>query len=246
MWLQTNVKLHHYTVSHSVTYVVFVFPTTCMSCNQYPVLSHWLNGTHLFCFVVFCCFFQITASPLKIVAQTYFRITSPAHLAPLIMPLPDLQVLWLHFPPSTWSLQWGGRCCCWLWASAGGWSTTTSMTTRWWRWRRTGIWCSSPPNMAPCGLCRRKCRSRMFPSSWWAPASGSLTPSSRPPVRAAASSRTPTGGETLRFDLLSLSLCAPWCVQGPVTAQQTSGPSLWVCVYVCVCPQVLWIHVRRR
>lgn len=244
MWLQTNVKLHHYTVSHSVTYVVFVFPTTCMSCNQCPVLSHWLNGTHLFCFVVF--FFQITASPLKIVAQTYFRITSPAHLAPLIMPLPDLQVLWLHFPPSTWSLQWGGRCCCWLWASAGGWSTTTSMTTRWWRWRRTGIWCSSPPNMAPCGLCRRKCRSRMFPSSWWAPASGSLTPSSRPPVRAAASSRTPTGGETLRFDLLSLSLCAPWCVQGPVTAQQTSGPSLWVCVYVCVCPQVLWIHVRRR
>lgn len=55
----------------------------------------------------------------------------------------------------------------------------------------------SPPDTARCGLCRRKCRSRRFPSSWPAPASESLTPKHLQPARAAPSCRTRTDGETV-------------------------------------------------
>lgn len=130
---------------------------------------------------------------------TDFRLRSPAHPARrTIMLLPALRVLWLHRHSYLTCQQARSSpclCCCWwpwLLARAGRGSTTTSMHGR----TRSSSAPRSPPDTARCGLCRRKCRSRRFPSSWPAPASESLTPKRLPPARAAPSYRTRTDGET--------------------------------------------------
>ena len=110
------------------------------------------------------------------------------------------QVSWFRRRPPTcphpWSsLRWGCSS-----PSVQGASTTTS--------RRRCSPSSRSRGTAPCGPCRRKCRSRRFHSSWSAPASTLSTPKTRPPTRAAASCRTRTGGE--RED-------------GPVTCRQYSS-----------------------
>lgn len=84
---------------------------------------------------------------------------------------------------------------------------------------------TSPPNTAPCGPCRRKCRSRMLPSSWAPPDSGSPMPKSPALDRAAASCNWLTGGLEgvffLSFGGGAFSFYAhpqpvSWCIHGPV------------------------------
>lgn len=125
-----------------------------------------------------------------------------------IMLPPGLRVLWFHRRSCLTCQQARSspclccRCCCWLWllACAGRGSTTTSMngTTQ----SSSGL--RSPPDTARCGPCRRKCRSRRFPSSWPAADSESLTPKGLRPARAAPSCRTRTDGETVARSLLGL------------------------------------------
>lgn len=86
--------------------------------------------------------------------------------------------------------------------------------------------------MAHCGLCRRKCRSQRFHSSWQASALKLLTPKSHPLVRAVASCRMPTGGKKLYLSfwfvcaiLISLSVFAPCCIQGLAWFQKVSPVS---------------------
>lgn len=112
-----------------------------------------------------------------------------------------------QFSPQTWTpTRPSSRCSFSPWARVRGCGVTTFIKSS----KKRPSWWRSRPNSAPCGLCRRKCRSRRFPSSWRAPLSELLTPNTPQPGRAATSCRTLTEGVNfvlIRFVSTRCSLC---------------------------------------
>lgn len=106
-----------------------------------------------------------------------------------------------QFSPQTWTpTRPSSHCSFSPWARVRGCIVTTLIKSS----KKRPSWWRSRPNSAPCGLCRRKCRSRRFPSGWRAPLSELLTPNSPQPARAATSCRTLTEGVNFVFDSLCL------------------------------------------
>lgn len=184
----------------------------------------------------YCCISRVPPSNESFSSSMWFPFKLLNHFTSASKPRPPppyINTAWSRDRESdpsgllpTWTLlRTPSRCSFSSWAPVRRCGVTTSTNPSEVRpsWRR------SRPNSAPCGLCRRKCSSRRFPSSWRAPVSGSLTPSSPRPGRAAPCCRTPTEGA---FCLDSPCL---WLVA-----------LVWPACFSLPLRQTLWIRLRGR
>lgn len=110
---------------------------------------------------------------------------------------PEREVSWLFILPTRW-VSCSLLFCCWPCLSAVAYNPT-SLTRRLNRSR-------SLRNTVRCGLCRRKCSSQTFHSSYPAPVFKSLTPKGHRLGRAVTSCRTPTEGTKVPLPVVFLGL----------------------------------------